>query len=174
RLFTSNARALDQLLHDLAVLFTYDETLRSALPGIWRQVMTTALDAVDAGVDLLGDRHWPRAQALAGLLPVPRLDLGDTDPDGTLERAWKNWVAPDEIADLVARWMTIARRVPEAADAVGKLARCATPAWQATTGLVWVEELIGDDYAAVAGTSWLLLDWLGAVRASGRLDPDGA
>src|SRR5439155_13540335 len=44
RLFTSNARALDQPLHDLAVLFTYHATLLSALPRICLQAMRTDLD----------------------------------------------------------------------------------------------------------------------------------
>jgi hypothetical protein len=172
RVFTANARALDAFLRDLAVLFTYDEGLRSALPSVWRQVLTAALDALDAGTDLLGDHHGSDS-ALGGLLPTPQLDMGDTAPDATLERARQGWVAPEAIADLVARWVPIARREPRAADAVAQLAGCASPSWQATTGLLWAEELIDGDYAAVASRCWFLTDWLEAVRAAGQLDADG-
>ncbi len=172
RTFASNARALDQLMRDLAELFTYDDSLRSALPAVWRELMTAVLDAVDAGADLLSDRHWSDG-ALAGLLPTPQLDTVDTNPDTTLERARRSWVSPDAIGDLIVRWLEIARREPRAVDALVQLARCASPAWQATRGLALVEDLIDGDYSAVAARCWFLLDWLGEVRASGHLDTEG-
>jgi hypothetical protein len=172
RAFASNARALDQLLRDVAVLFTYDVAVRGALTVVWRTVMTAALDAMDAGADFLNDRHWSDS-AIAGLLPTPQLDISDTDPDTTLERARQSWLSPDDIADLVARWLQIARREPRALDAVAQLARCVSPAWQATTGLAWAEDLVGGDYVAVASRCWFFIDWLGSVRASGQLQADG-
>lgn len=172
RVFTANARALDEFLRDLALLFTYDDGLRSALPSVWRQVMTAALDALDAGADLFDDHHWSDS-ALGRLLPTPQLDMGDTNSDATLERARQGWLDPDAIADLVARWLPIARHEPKAVDAVAQLARCTSPSWQATTGLVWAEELIDGDYAAVASRCWFLTDWLEVVRASSQLDTDG-
>lgn len=170
--FASNARALDQLLRDVAVLFTYDDDLRGALSVVWRTMMTAALDAVDAGADFLNDRHWSDG-AIAGLIPTPQLDISDTDPDATLERARQSWLPPDDISDLVARWLPIARREPRALDAVAQLARCASPAWQATTGLAWAEDLVDGHYGAVASRCWFFVDWLGSVRASGRLQADG-
>jgi hypothetical protein len=172
RIFSSNAPALDELLRDLALRFTYDDDLRPALQAVWRQVMTTALDALEAGADLRAD-HSRYGRALAQLLPTPQLNTGDTDPDATLERARQSWVAPDAIADLVTRWLPFARREPNAVDAVVQLALCASPLWQATTGLVWVEDVIDRDYAAVAGRCWFLIRWLQAIRASGELDADG-
>jgi hypothetical protein len=172
RAFTSNARALDQLLDDLAVLFTYDSNLRSGSLVIWRTVMTAALDALDAGADLLSDHDWSD-RAIAGLLPTPQIEMGDTDPDATLELAARSWVSPDDIADLVARWLPIARREPRALDAVAQLARCASLVWQTTTGLAWAEDLIDGDYSAMAGRCWFLIDWLETVRTSGLLQADG-
>lgn len=134
--------------------------------------MTQALDALEAGADLRGDRHWSDS-ALAGLLPTPQIDVSDTDLDSTLERARQSWVTPDEIEDLVARWLPIARGESKAVDAVAQLARCAPASWQATTALTWTEALIDGDYAVVAGRCWFLTDWLEAVRASGQLDAQG-
>jgi hypothetical protein len=171
--FTSNARALLQILRDLAVLFTYDDSLRPALPTVWREVMTTSLDALQAGADLFGDRYWSD-DALAGLIPAPQIGVADTDPNATLERADRGWLSPEEIAELVDRWLPFARRQPKAIDAVVRLAKSANATWQATTGLLWVEDLIDGDYAAVAGKCWYLTDWLESVRMAQQLDPKAA
>jgi hypothetical protein len=133
--------------------------------------MTTALDALEAGADLHAD-HFRSGTALARLLPTPQLNTGDTDPDATLERARQSWVAPDAITDLITRWLPFARREPDAVDAVVQLALCASPLWQATTGLVWVEDIIDRDYAAVAHKCWFLISWLQTVRTSGQLDAE--
>lgn len=172
RVFSSNASALDELLRDLVLRFTYDDDLRPALQDIWRHVMTTALDALEAGADLRAD-HSRSGRALAQLLPTPQLNTGDTDPDATLERARQSWVAPDAITDLITRWLPFARRDPYAVDAVVQLAYCTSPLWQATIGLVWVEDVIDRDYAAMARRCWFLTRWLEAVRASGQLDTNG-
>ncbi len=173
RVFTSNARALDQLLRDVAVLFTYDDTLRPALPAVWRGMFTVVLDALQGGVSLGGDDFWSDS-AIAGMLPTPQMDIIDRDPEATFGKARQNWISPDDIADLVARWLPLARHKPRAVDALVDLAKCATTSWQATTGLAWVEDLVNNDYAAVASKCWLLPDWLEAVHASVRLDSDGS
>lgn len=172
RLFVSNARALDHFLRDLAIVFTHDSTLRPALSTIWRRVMTTALDALDAGADLGSDRDWSD-RALAGLLPAPRIGTSEGDPDRTWEEARQDWLAPDEIADLVARWLPRVRRTAEGLDAIALLAQCASPSWQGTTGLVWAEQLIDGEYAAVAGKCYFLGLWLEGLRKTGQLDSSG-
>lgn len=143
-----------------------------ALGAIWRDVMVAVLDAVDAGADFMSARHWSE-EAVGGLLPVPQITMMDTDVDATLERAQREWVVPDAIADLVERWFPLGRREPKAVDAVTRLARCASDEWQATTGLEWIERVIDGRYDLVAGRCWYLLEWLERVRASGRLAGDG-
>lgn len=172
RAFTSNPQALDELLRDLAILFTYDERLRGELLAVWREVMSAALDAIDDGADIMSDHHWS-GNAIGRLLPTPQTRTGDTDRGSTLEHVREDWIDPDQFADLVARWIPIAHGAPEAVDAVAQLAQCAQPSWQAATGLFWIEELIDEDYGAVAGRCWFLVDWLESVRASGELDEDG-
>lgn len=101
--FTSNARALDQLLRDLAVLFTYDESLRRVLPDVWRRVMTTAFDALEAGADLRGDHDWSDS-AFGRLLPTCEYWLGDAFelPNGTCTRRRRaaGWAANCTIYSL--------------------------------------------------------------------------
>jgi hypothetical protein len=172
RAFTANAPALDELLDDLRQLFTYDDTLRRSLLAVWRLIMTTALDALESGATLPGSHHW-RESALAGLLPTPQISISDTNPMSTLERVRAHWLDPDDIADLVIRWLKIARGEPKAVDAVTDLANCATPAWQATTGVTWAENAINGDYAAIAGRCWVLPEWLKTVHGAGQLDVQG-
>lgn len=164
--------AIGQLLRDLATIFTYDDSLRPGLAETWRTVMAAALDAIEEGADLTSDRHWSDG-AIAGLLPTPQLDIGDTNPDATLERAGRNWVHPDAMADLVSRWLPIARCEPKALDALAQLARHTTPRWQIYPGLSWAEDLIGGRYGMIASRCWFLVDWLKDIRSSGALDAEG-
>ncbi|MCU1614167.1 MAG: hypothetical protein JWO98_1707 [Frankiales bacterium] len=171
RLFASNADALQTLLRDLALLFTYDDAVRPELGVVWRQAMTAALDAVDAGADLVGDHHWDD-WAIGELLPTPHVGVADLDPDGTLRGARAGWIAPDSIADLVGRWLPLAQGRPKAADAVVLLAKCGPTAWQVTTGLSWAEQVIDGRYDAFAKRCWYLADWLSALREAGLGTPD--
>ena len=132
------------MLHNLAITFTYDDALRQTLPAAWRPVMEAALDEMEAASDLPADRHWS-SRALAGLIPAPEPDLADADPDTSVEHARKT-AGPGTFSELIKRWLPIARGQPQAADALIKLGWCASPAWQATTGLQWVEELISGNF----------------------------
>lgn len=172
RAFAHSTQVLCDLLHDLAITFTYDDTLRPALPGTWRPVMKAALDEIESNPELLHDPHWSD-RTLGALIPAPQLDVADTHTDASQEHAQQNWADPGLFADLISRWLPIACGKPEAIDALVELARCGPPAWQATVGLAWIEDLIGGRYAAVAGQSWFLAQWLETVRAAGQLDTDG-
>jgi hypothetical protein len=174
RAFTRQSpRALAQLLHDLAIQFTYDDALRQTLPAAWRPVMEAALAEMETDPDLPADRHWPPI-ALAGLIPAPEPALDDTDPDASLDHARETWPAPETFSELIKRWLPIARGQPQAADALIKLARCAPPAWQATTGLQWVEELISGNFSAVAGRSYYLTRWLADIQTALPGEADSA
>lgn len=166
RLFASNANALQTLLRDLALLFTYDDALRPHLGAVWRHAMASALDAVDAGADLIGDDHWVD-YATGGLLPTPHISAGDMDPDATLGHARAGWVLPGTVSDVVARWMPLAVGEPKAADAVAQLARCAPPSWQVTTGLRWAEQVVNGRHDRFANRCWYVTDWLALLRETG-------
>lgn len=127
--------------------------------------MESALQVLEVGG---GDPsgHWFDA-ALGQLLPTPQLEVSDADPDATLERARADWLDPEQIADLVMRWIVLARGWPDTVDALSKLARCAAPTWQSSTGLIWMEELVDGGFTAIAGRCWHLTNWLGAVRGFG-------
>src|SRR6266700_2438677 len=170
RAFAGNAPALRQLLDDLSLLCTYDADLRQGLAAVWPAVMQVTLDAIDAGADPRQDNHWGD-WAVASLIPHPGLDTGDRSPDATLEAANRDWIDPRALDGLIARWLPIARGYPRAVDALLGLVGTAPLPWQAATGLRWVDELIGGDYAAIASRCWRLPGWLEQLRASGQLEP---
>ncbi len=161
--FASNANALQHLLRDFEILFTYDDELRSVLPLVWPVVLATALDAVDAGADLRGSRHWAD-DAIGALLPTPQLRAGDTNPDATLDRARAGWLAAGDVEGLIDRWITLAEGEPKAADAVAQFARTSPTGWQVTGGLDWLERVIHNRYNLVANRCWFVTHWLAELR----------
>ena len=160
-----SAHALAELLHNLAITFTYDDTLRHSLPAVWQPVMEAALDEIEAGQALHGHDHWS-AIALAGLIPAPEPDLADQDPDTSIEHARKTWPSPDTFSDLIRRWLPVAHGHRETADALIKLSWSAPRSWQATTGLQWIEQLTSNHYTAIAGRCYYLTRWLEDIRAA--------
>ena len=169
--FAGNATALHHLLLDLAVLFTYDIQQRSRLTTVWPLVLGTALDAIDAGADLRGDRHWAD-YALAALLPAPEIRPADLDPDDTLRTARAAWIAPEELEPFADRWIALAVCEPKAADAVAQFARTCPTLWQASIGLTWLERIINNRYALFAGRCWYVLRWLTDLRPDLEYRPD--
>ncbi|MFJ5309938.1 hypothetical protein [Streptomyces sp. NPDC088350] len=171
RRFAANGRALYEFFRDLAVLFTYDDDLRPSLPNVWTVAMEAALDAIGDATDLRRDHHWGD-DALGALLPAPGIDVSDADIDATLARAREGWLHPDIIADLVARWMRIARQEPKALDALANLGKCAPLEWQRDTGLTWAEQLTDGNYRAIANKCWYLTDWLRTLHSREEMPPD--
>jgi hypothetical protein len=147
RALLANTGGLASLLHDLSTEFTYNQALRPALPAAWRSLMAAAHSELERNPALLSYDHGSGA-VLGGLLPSPDLRLDDRNPDATLKNARETWADPGAFADLVSRWIPVARGYPEAADGLVRLARCGSLAWQATTGLTWAEELISGCYPA--------------------------
>jgi len=171
RAFLSCPDALDELLRDLALTFTYEDSLRPTLTPVWRSLLSVALDDLESGEGF--DHAGRRSEdALAGLIPVPQVNVADSDPDGAIRRAEEKWVSPEEIADLIERWLPLGQGRPKSVDAIVRLAKIGTGAWQATTGLTWVERAIAGDYASIAGASWFLPEWLEELRAEQRLSPE--
>ncbi|MGD6757225.1 hypothetical protein [Streptomyces sp. BH105] len=166
--FASNANALQQLLQDCALLFTYDQQLRTALPTVWAHALKVTLDTLDAGADLYASGHWAD-YALGALLPTPQLRPADTDPDATLERVRRDWLSPDALSGLAERWIAIARGEPKAADALAQFARTTPYAWQCDTGLTWLEQVINDRYANFANSCWFVIHWLTELRETAPL-----
>ncbi|GGR47998.1 hypothetical protein GCM10010251_76320 [Streptomyces aurantiogriseus] len=172
RTYADNANALQQLLHDAATLFTYDPRLRALLSDVWPLILTTTLDALDAGATLQADNSRWAEYAIAALLPTPQLRTADLTPDDTLDRANRDWLTPSDLGDAAGRWLDWARGEAMAADALARFARTTRFAWQLATGLPWLEHVIDGRYNAVAGHCWYVTRWLTELRETGI--PDAA
>jgi hypothetical protein len=66
--------------------------------------------------------------------------------------------------------MRIARGEPHAVDSLISLIEVAPEAWQATTGLEWLEGLIDGEYLAIASRCFYLPRFLEELRSSELLD----
>jgi hypothetical protein len=173
REFLSCPSALGQLLRDLALTFTYDDLLRRKLTPIWRCLMAAALEEIESR-EGFPQTDRGAENAFAGLIPVPQLEIADADPDATLSRADEDWISPEDIADLVERWLRFGKGRPASVDAIARLTKTASAAWQATTGVAWIERAIAGDYASVANSCWFLPECLERIRADQPLSDDAA
>ncbi|MGE2871954.1 hypothetical protein ACQGFJ_32150 [Rhodococcus sp. 3.70] len=171
RRFTHHANALHALLDDVSSLCTYDDTVRPHLEELWRLMMTTALDTVDAGATLVDYGTWAN-WAVAALLPTPHLSPADTEPDSTLVRARAGWLRPDSIIDLIDRWLPLAQGRPKAVDAIVQFAKCNPSSWQLSTGLLFAEKIINGQYPVIANQCLWLTDWLAELRQTDLHNPD--
>lgn len=168
--FTGNAHALQELLRDLTLLFTYDDDLRPALPDVWPLVLQTVLDTIDSGTDLFSDHHWGD-YVLGSLIPTPQIGTADTNPDETLGRARAEWIDPAALDGLADRWITLAAGEPKAADAVTQFAQTTPISWQTTTALTWLERVIDKRYGEFADRCWFVTNWLAELRETTTLSP---
>jgi hypothetical protein len=158
--YTGSEPALRQLLRDSSQNYTRDADLRATLPDTWPVIMRTVLDHVDAA-----DRpQITYSKALAELIPVPIQPVMDTTGE-TLVAATTAWIDPEALRTDILRWLPLVRANADALDALIVLARTATTKWQATTGLDWVDQLVNDNYRAVATRSWFLARWLGDLQS---------
>lgn len=171
RHFAANSRALHEFLRDVAVLFTYDDDLRTSLPAVWPVLMEASLEAIGDGAGLRISHHWG-GLALGSLLPAPAIDMSDTDIDATLTRAREDWLHPDILSGLLDRWTVLARQEPKALDALAQLGKCAPLAWQRDTGLRLAEQLIDGNHRIAANGCWYLPDWLGTLHSRDAMTLD--
>ena len=163
---------ISYLLQDFSRLATYDASLRAALPNVWPVVMRIVLDAAESNADP-DDNNYHRENALAHILPHPILSIVDREPDASLSNARADWIDPSRLEELVPRWIPLARGIPRCVDAAIDLVRTASPTWQASVGLRWIDGLAHGATRQLAGQCWHLPDWLKSVRSGGHVDSEG-
>jgi len=171
REFLQTPTALNQLLRDLALAFTYEDDLRPRFAEVWRGLAVTALEELEeGGRPTQGDRTAD--EAVARLIPTPEIEIAESDPDGVISRAQEGWIEPAGITDLFERWLPLAGGRAQSVDAITRFSMTADPEWQVNTGLVWVERTIAGAYEAIANNCWFLAEWLGRLRTEQTMPPD--
>jgi len=163
--FATDANALHLLFDGFATVFTYNEKLRRDMVDFWPWALEVALDAVGDGTELRSQHHWFDYMT-AALIPTPNARAWDPDIDGTLARCRQDWLQPEALGVLAARWLRLARWEPTAVDAVLKFAKGATLQWQTTVALRWIESIVDGRYDLIANHLWHLEEWLTGLRSS--------
>ncbi len=163
------SQALPQLLDDISSICTYDPDLRRALPDLWPWLMGVALEEIE-NTDYSQASHRAYEDLSSSLIPHPSIDMADKDPKTTIQAARSTWIQPELLAGHVPRWMRIARGEPHAVDSLISLVEVAPEAWQATTGLEWLDGLIDGKYLAIASRCFYLPRFLEELRSSELLD----
>lgn len=171
RSLAENANGLRLLFDAFATVFTYDEDVRVSMAEFWRQSLETALDAIGDGSILRSERHW-FDYAIASLLPTPSPHSWDPDIEGTISRARTNWIQPEAIEPVTARWIQLARHEPKAVDAVIKFGKSAPRSWQVSTCLDWIETIIDGRYDLIANRIYYSEEWFADLRSANLIVGD--
>lgn len=103
---------------------------------------------------------------MTALIPDPSPLTWDPDLAATIEQAWDGWPAAVELADLVPRWLPQAVGVRFAVDALIGFLRASPIEQQLRLGLPWVRALIRPETGTASTGSFLIIEWLRALRAS--------
>jgi hypothetical protein len=164
----ADSNSLHLLFDGFATVFTHDEDLRLRMADFWPWALKTALDTIGDGTELRSQRHWFDYMA-AALLPTPSPRSGDPDIDGTLARCRVAWIQPATLGELPDRWLHIARGQAKAVDAVVRFAKGATPEWQTTVALTWIETIMDGRFDLIANHLWLVEEWLTDLRNAGAI-----
>jgi hypothetical protein len=139
---------LQATCRQMAVFLTYSEEERPAQARAWSKAFGRALDVVGERPDLDG---------IAGLLLYPSPVIG-ADFGPTLLDARTRWLPPSTFAADIERWVAHCAGHGEPVDALVGLASSCSDEWQGTTGLEWLEAVIGTRFDRARTT--LLVEWL--------------
>ncbi|MFF2026972.1 hypothetical protein [Rhodococcus koreensis] len=77
-----------------------------------------------------------------------------------------DWIAPDQLTDLVDRWLPVGKGKERCVDALIRLVRALPAEEQATRGLAWLADLCIHDDRVTVDQSWSSNDWLKEIRAA--------
>lgn len=161
--------AIAELLEDMMRVATYDLGRRADLVGVWPRIMDWLLDAAPNGAAFRGDGRRFGDRPLGAAVPVPRPTAGDPDIDGRIRLAAEGWPPVEQLADRIERWLPLAFGSADCADALVGFLRLQSRAVQVDPGLRWVRLVVDGDAGAVARGSFLLTEWLEALRGSEEL-----
>lgn len=163
-----SSKALHLLFDGFATVFTYDDETRQSIRDFWPWALETVLNAIGDGTNLRAEHHW-FDYAVAALIPTPSPHSWDSDIDRTFAHSRKNWIQPEDIAELADRWLCLAKWEPKAVDAVIKFGKSAPRTWQTSVALDWIETIIGGRHDLIANRLYYLEEWLSELRSAGLL-----
>lgn len=161
--------AIAELLEGMMRAATYDLERRADLVGVWPRIMDWMLEAAANGAAFRGDGRRLEDRPLGAAVPVPRPTAGDPDIDGRIRMAAEGWPPMEQLADRIEGWLPLAIGSADCVDALVAFLRLQDLAVQVDPGLRWVRLLVEGHAAAVAHGSYLLTEWLEALRGGEEL-----
>jgi hypothetical protein len=111
-------------------------------------------------------------EAIAALLPYPRVQMNDLDPDTSLQAAKEGWLELEVMDPLIARWTAFAAGIPECVDSMVGFLKTAPLDVQTSRGLDLATSVINGDFGAVARRTYYLVGWLEQLKSSRTLRGD--
>lgn len=161
---------LDEFMDAIAAAAEESQDAATAARRMWPQLMNHAMNLMDLGHIPVGD-GWLAARGIASLVPNIAYENGYLLRE--LDGAPIVWIDFDTIAPHVGRWVSFAAGHRESVDQLIALLRLTSIQRQVSDGLPWVEDLVRANPDAIAGSSYLLPEWLAETRSAARRAPQG-
>lgn len=162
---------LDEFMDAIAAAAEENQSAATTAIDLWPNLMVHAMNLMDLGHIPVGD-GFLAARGIASLIPNVAYDSGYLLRE--LDGAPIAWIDFNKIAPHIGRWVPFAAGHRESVDQLISLLRMTSVERQVSDGLPWIEDLVRDDPAAVAGRTYLLPEWLAETRSAARGTPQAA
>lgn len=169
--FIERSDLLDEFMSAVAAAGEENQRASATAISVWQRLMEHAMNLMDLGHIPLGD-GWLAARGIASLIPNVTYDNEYLLRE--LDGAPIVWIDFDRISPAIARWVPFAAGHRESVDRLIALLRLTSMGHQVNDGLPWIEDLVHADVTAIAGSSYLLPEWLAETRAAARTTPQGS
>ena len=169
RRMATSPRAVGEYLHALSIVATYEGGCAAILNKAWPELM-------EIGLGILRkpgawEERYQRQVLVRNLVPKPSLTASVSDTQ-VLERAERNWLHVDAISSGMDEWVDLAQDEDWCIDSLVGFLRTQDLSTQAGPGLRWIRKLVVGDDGSARKSGFLLVEWLDALRNSGRVTGD--
>ncbi len=161
-------------VEELARVATYDPQLRRAFRLVWPTVMARLLARVESDQSFLAGKRRHRAgdrdEALACLLPRPRIRLNEMDIEATLRQTRGEWLELAVMEPLIVRWLRVAAGIPHSVDNMVGFLGTLPPAVGMSQKLDMMVAVVNEGFQRIASRTWYLCEWLEELNAGHVLE----
>ncbi|MGA6871303.1 hypothetical protein ACO8D0_05295 [Streptomyces pratensis] len=140
---------------------TYDADRRRALRTVWPELLESVLSVPE---------EPQQDEALTALIPAPVPLVFDGDMAATVEQAHQGWPTASDLSSQVEQWIPQAAGARGAVDTLIGFLQASPIDQQLRPGLSWVRALVLPGDGTVPLDSYLITNWLRALRASPLFD----
>ena len=161
--YADNASLLGSLLLALSAVAEETPSAAGTARRVWPDIMSQVLDLAAAGHDLFGNDYFGQA-ALAALIPTRTYEGSFMYRE--LESAPIAWTDALAWREAIEEWLSVAAGRPQCVDSLVGLVETLPMDDQVESGLPWVATIVLADVETVVRRSYLLAEWLIAIRST--------